>query len=73
MGIWSNCSKDGRLCYVCTNEPGVYICHWFYEEVYLGSTECDSDFNSLVKLYEEGAFKVDAKLGLKNFKILTSH
>ena len=71
MSIWSNCSKDGRLCYVCTNEPGVYICNWFYEGVWLGSTKCDNDFNSILKLYEEGTFKPDVRVGFKNFKILT--
>jgi len=56
MATWSNCSSDGRLCYICSDDGGVCICNWFYDGNWEGTTNCGSRFNSLFRLYEEKLF-----------------
>ncbi|MGB5636670.1 MAG: hypothetical protein WBM44_15100 [Waterburya sp.] len=69
MATWSNCSVDGRLCYVCSNDAGICICNWFYNGVWQPTTDCGSGFNSAINLYEAGTFKPDERVELEGTAI----
>lgn len=60
MATWQNCSTDGRLCYVCSNDGGPCICNWFYDRNWIATTDCGSGFStqSLIEHYSNGTVQL---------------
>lgn len=46
---WQNCSTDGRLCYICSDDSGTCICNWFYDGQWYATTDCGSGFGSSLR------------------------